>query len=258
MKYPSYFQGLSSNVRFYVLAASLLASIIVVSAFRLTIPSDQLFSIRTQQAYGLLSVVMLYIATILTPLSKLFAKPRPAWLEVLLFSRRAIGVSAAYFAVLHTGIVLFDQVGGLSGLFLLPPRFVVAFALGALALLVLLVMAATSFDTVIARLTFPRWKRLHRFIYPAVVLVIVHVWLIGTHAALLSTRLTVMIAIDVLAALEALRIARFATTKYKLNMESQAAIFLLVFGLMIGALYALPLVVRNYNTEHQTQHEQHL
>lgn len=194
-------------MRFYILCVAVLVSIAVASLLRLTIPEDRLFGIRTQQTFGLLAVILVYVAVLLTPLSKLIDR-RKAWLGRLLFSRRAIGVSAAYFALLHTLIVLFGQLGGLTGLALLPNSFQFAVWLGVAALAILLLMAATSFDKAIEKMTFRRWKWLHRFVYLAGVLIIVHVLLIGSHADEAWIVGASFAAIALLLVLEGLRVSK--------------------------------------------------
>jgi sulfoxide reductase heme-binding subunit YedZ len=248
-------QTLTNNSRFYILVSSVLLSVAVVCGARLTIPSDQLFLIRSQQIYGLIAVILLYLATILTPLSKLWHDKKI--MPLLLFSRRAIGVSAAYFAILHTIIVLVYQADGWSGLSLLPTRFKVAFILGGGALLILTLMALTSFDKAIAWMTFPRWKKLHRFVYPAGVLVIVHVWLIGTHAAYFGVRVAGLVPLALLFGLESVRIARTYAAQYKLDADARLAIGVLAFGLMLGSLALLPLLTPNYHSQHAGVHESH-
>lgn len=234
----------------------MLLSIVVASWLRLTVPSDQLFAIRTQQVFGLASIVLLYVAVLLTPLSKL-AKNIPG-MPALLFARRAIGVSAFYFAALHTIIVLVGQVGGWSGILLLPSRFKFAFILGGIALLILMLMAATSFDKAIKAMTFPRWKFLHRFVYLAGITVIIHVWLIGTHAQYAWAKWGGLLLLALLFLLEAIRLAQTYAVKYKLDSESRLAVGALIFGLLLGALLLLPLTSPNYHAVHsEGLHETH-
>ena len=57
--------------------------------------SDQLFIIRLQQIYGLASIILWYLVVIIGPMGHIVGKHRTKHLE---FMRRAIGVSAFYFA----------------------------------------------------------------------------------------------------------------------------------------------------------------
>ena len=129
-------QNLPDNSRFYVLVFSVLLSIFVLCLLRVQISGDQLFSIRAGQAFGYISAVHLYLALVVSPLKKVVGGGR-RWVQNLEFSRRAIGVSAAYFAFLHAAVALWGQIGGFGGLTLLPERFVWSLAFGVIALVVL-------------------------------------------------------------------------------------------------------------------------
>lgn len=240
-------QSLTDNSRFYILMGAFLLSVMLVSGLRLMIPSDQLFSIRSQQLSGLVAVLLLYSAVILTPISKLV---KNGLVDRLLFARRAVGVSAAYFTVLHTIIVLATQSGGLSGLRLLPQRFQIAFILGGIATVILLLMAFTSFDRVIKKMTFRRWKMLHRFVYLAIALVIVHVWMIGTHASGSTARFYGALLLGLLFLLESIRLSRSLGKRFKLQTVRQWLLALVIFMTFQGSLLLLPLVSRNYHSDH--------
>lgn len=248
-----YFQNLHLNSRFYILAAAVLVSLLAACALRLMIAEDRLFGIRVQEVFGLLSVVLVYIAILLTPLSKLFDKTRP-WLSRLLFARRAIGVSAAYFALLHTLIALFGQLGGPGGLALLPGLFLSAVVMGIVALVILLLMAATSFDAVIKVMTFRRWKWLHRFVYLAGGLIIVHIWLIGSHARQPWIAWAAFAAIAVLLALESLRLGREVAAKWQLPQSEAWSTATALFIVMVLALLALPSLAESHGGGHHTSY----
>jgi DMSO/TMAO reductase YedYZ heme-binding membrane subunit len=83
---------------------SLLISLGVTAWLRLQISSDQLYYIRLEQVFGFIGLAFLYIALIISPLSLLFKQNQGV--KYMLFARRAIGVSAAYFAVLHASVAL--------------------------------------------------------------------------------------------------------------------------------------------------------
>ncbi len=239
---------LLANSRFYILATSLLLSILIAALLRAAIPGDELYYIRVEQVFGFVSVIFLYVAVILTPLSKLLGK-KPV-LQKILFARRAFGVSAAYFAILHVYIVMAEQIGGLSGLGLLPSRFVVSFILGFIALVILFLMASTSFDKAIELMTFKRWKQLHRFVYLAGVLVIIHIWMIGTHAETPNIKAISILALALLFGLEAKRIANTLSARFKLSQFRRNLLFYLTFVLLTGSLMLLPVISRNYHSEH--------
>ena len=232
---------------------SLLMSFVVFAALRIATVSDQLWLIRVEQTFGLFAVTYLYIALLISPLSYVVGKGR---LRHVIFARRGIGVSAAYFALLHGAVALWGQLGGLVALGYLPSFFQWSLVFGVVGLAVLLVMAATSFDAVISRMTYRRWKWLHRCIYVGSILILLHVWMVGTHVSYGFVQLAGFLALALLFGLEAWRIAgtlarRFAELQPK-EYFAVVAVSLWVVGLAL--LVSLPVVVQNY---HSTRHNDH-
>jgi sulfoxide reductase heme-binding subunit YedZ len=239
---------LHHNPRFYILASSVLLSVLVACWLRISIPGDQLFGIRLQQTLGLLAIIYWYITLLISPLQKQLSAA--SFMPFVVFSRRAIGVSAAYFALLHVFISLFGQIGGFSGISLLPPRFFVAITLGFTALLILLVMAATSFDKVISFMTFPRWKFLHRFGYPAGILAMLHVWMIGTHMSYLTLQIIAFILLTTLFWLESSRLATFIVKKYPRLTDKNLLLSSILWLIMTFGLLLLPQAIDNSTSHH--------
>lgn len=240
-----------NNIRFYVLVLSFLLSLLIASWLRLNIVSDRLFTIRLQQFYGFTAIAFWYLALIATPLSSVFGKE--GIMKHYLFSRRALGVSGAYFALLHACIGIVSQLGGISSIFNLPDRFRVAILFGFIGLLILLAMAATSFDKIIKLMTFKRWKWLHRLTYIAITLVLLHLWLIGTHLDSIIYRIIILSFISLLAILESWRIS--------LNIEKASGIKdskmrLIIFIAMSLAIVGLSIYVPNtINRYHDQTHK---
>jgi sulfoxide reductase heme-binding subunit YedZ len=88
--------------------------------------------------------------------------------------RRMLGLFAFFYALLHaTTYSLVDQRGNLRAIFadVTKRPFIIA---GFTAFLILIPLAATSTANAVRRLGFPRWKRLHRLVYLAGLLAIVH------------------------------------------------------------------------------------
>lgn len=167
------------NNRFWLLCFSGLLSLFVWVAVWQLVPDGELQVIRLEQIYGFISLTYLYFALLASPLTKAF--PNLPGKDTYLFLRRAIGVSSFYFASLHASIAFFGQLQGFAGVSFLSNKYSLALILGAVALVILFALAATSVDKIIDYMTFPRWKRLHRFIYAAGWLVLGHTVLIGTH-----------------------------------------------------------------------------
>lgn len=253
--------NLHRNSRFYILTGSILVSFALAAWLRMTIQSDRLYYIRAEQIFGFLSLLLWYFALIVTPLQKVFGK-KP-WIDLLQFSRRGFGVSAAYFAVLHIGISIWGQLGGIGQLVLLPDRFKVSFLLGAIAAAVLLIMAATSFDKVIKFLTMPRWKQIHRLGYTAGILALVHVWMVGTHVGRLNVSIVAFCLLAILFGLESYRISLAAASKWRLPRKNQIAVFLICWYFLSYSLALVPQILPNYHGERHSsednggQHETH-
>lgn len=124
--------------------------------------------------------ILLHIILSLGPLSRLNDRFLP-----FLYNRRHMGVSMFIVALVHAAFatVQFHTLGDLN-------PFVSIFvsgtaggissgvpfqAFGALALIILFMMAATSHDFWLTQLTAPIWKRLHMAVYIAYALLIAHV-----------------------------------------------------------------------------------
>ncbi len=110
----------------------------------------------------------LLIALAVTPVRLL-----TGWTDVARL-RRMLGLFAFTYAVLHllayTGI---DQGFDLAGLWddVVKRVFI---TLGMAAFVMLLLLAATSTDKMIRRLGGARWRALHRLVYPAAILGVIH------------------------------------------------------------------------------------
>ncbi len=108
----------------------------------------------------------------------LAATPLRRWTgwNVLLVHRRRLGLAAAGYALLHLlSYAVVDQ-GLLWSQILadvLKRPFITA---GMAAFVLLLPLAATSFDAAISRLGPRRWQRLHRLVYGATAVALLHFW----------------------------------------------------------------------------------
>lgn len=243
-------QSLLNNSRFYILCGSLLVSGIVFAWLRIAITNDQLFYIRTQQIFGLLCIVFWYGAMIISPLGYVIGKQRMKHVE---FARRAIGVSAFYFAALHSGVALWAQLGGPAQLQYLPELFRWSLIAGAGGLIILGVMAATSFNAVVNYMTPKRWKVLHRFVYAAGILVIIHIWSIGTHMAYTGVQIAAFVALVALLGLEFYRLAKVLNDKYfHLGKAEAVTIFITMWALGAALVLAIPSLIQNYHSAHES------
>ena len=107
-------------------------------------------------------------AMVLSPLLSLIG-PRP-WLSWLIQRRRALGLAAFGYAMLHLIFYIIDM-GNLDDM--LVEFLALGIWTGWAAMLFFVPLAVTSNDASMRALK-AGWKRLQRFVYPAAVLVLVH------------------------------------------------------------------------------------
>ncbi len=129
---------------------------------------------------GTCAFLLLTIILSIGPLARLDDRFLP-----LLYNRRHLGVTMSVVALAHgvLSLVQFHAFGDLNPLvsvLVSPGRWegVAGFPfqpLGLAALVILLLMAATSHDFWLANLTAPTWKRLHMLVYVAWALLVLHV-----------------------------------------------------------------------------------
>jgi DMSO/TMAO reductase YedYZ heme-binding membrane subunit len=244
---------LLNNSRFYILASSVFISLIVISYVRLQASSDQVFYIRSEQLFGLLSIMYWYVALIISPLGYVVGKQR---LVHLAFARRAIGVSACYFAALHISIAIWGQLGGISGITHLPDSFKLSMTGGFIAFIILFLMAMTSFDKIISFMTFRRWKWLHRLVYAGGILAVLHIWSVGTHLSFSPVQICAFIALSLLIGLESFRLITLAAKEYT-ELQSKDYFYTLVITIWLAgsvALFAIPGLIKNYHNSHHNTH----
>ncbi len=171
-------QGNASWIRHFVLAA---ASAVLVAVFWATRP-NWVAEMRLWKAVGDASYLLLLAAVTLGPLSKLLPQTR-SWLRW----RRQIGIWFAITAALHATLILngwarwslrrflgYEFVPQLGREARLEPGFGLANLIGTAALLLALVLAATSSDRAIRRLGRPAWTWLHRLAETVLVLSLLH------------------------------------------------------------------------------------
>jgi nitrite reductase/ring-hydroxylating ferredoxin subunit/DMSO/TMAO reductase YedYZ heme-binding membrane subunit len=132
------------------------------------------------RALSTCAFLMLTLVLSIGPLARLNVRFLP-----LLYNRRHFGVSLFFIALLHAALAIFWYhafgVGNpIDSVFSSGGRYdsvvnVPFQAYGALALLCLFLLAATSHDYWNANLGAPLWKAIHMFVYPAYALIVVHI-----------------------------------------------------------------------------------
>src|SRR6266704_197451 len=139
--------------------------------------TDEILLIR---AFGAAAFVLLHVILCIGPLCRLNKKFLP-----MLYNRRHAGVTMSLLALIHaTLVVITYHAGGdtnpilsiFKGSPLTGSVAGVPFQpFGCVALVILLLMAATSHDFWLANLSAPVWKSLHMLVYLAYGLLILHV-----------------------------------------------------------------------------------
>src|SRR6266853_4735032 len=139
--------------------------------------TDEILLIR---AFGAAAFVLLHIILCIGPLCRLNPKFLP-----LLYNRRHAGVTMCLLALIHAALVVLTYHAGgdtnpILGIFVSTP-ITGPFAgvpfqpFGFFALVILVLMAATSHDFWLANLSAPVWKSLHMLVYAAYGLLVLHV-----------------------------------------------------------------------------------
>ena len=137
-------------------------------------------SILIMRALGACAIVLLHVILAIGPLARLSDRFKP-----LLYNRRHFGVITAVIGLLHGGFALmwyhgFGTINPIASAIGGYGNYGVAIefpfeSLGFIALVILLIMAATSHDFWLTRLTPPIWKTLHMSVYVAYAALVGHV-----------------------------------------------------------------------------------
>lgn len=132
------------------------------------------------RAFGAAAFVLLHVILCIGPLCRLDRRFLP-----LLYNRRHAGVTMAFLSLIHAALVVVTYHAGgdtnpILSIFKGSPITAsiagVPFQpFGFFALVILLLMAATSHDFWLANLSAPVWKSLHMLVYAAYALLVLHV-----------------------------------------------------------------------------------
>lgn len=179
-----------------------------------------LFYIRLTEAYGIIGIIYLYFSLIISPFYAVFSDY--PFISLVRLARRPIGQGAFIFGFLHGTIALFKLLGGIEGLFFITGKDLYAILAGICALFLLTVLGITSFDWAIRLLGGKQWKSLHQATYVVGVLVVIHVFLTGSHFRNTSGHVSkiAIVAIGYLVFLEFLRIVKW----WKMKQLKQQAL----------------------------------
>lgn len=150
--------------------------------------------------WGLIACLILAVGLSFSPLRVLW--PRAEWIQALNRHRRLVGVAACVYALLHFAIQAWYVWDPELQFTVLAKELRKPFQLaGLVALLILVVLAVTSLNWMVRKLGARHWKRLHRLVYLAALLVAYHqaaarkvfplqvVWIFGPLIALQAARI---------------------------------------------------------------------
>lgn len=169
---------LLKNIRFYILCFSLFLSLFFYVFYQVRVDPSYTFIHNLIHTYAIIAALYLYLALLIGPFCYNF---KTKFNSKIIKGRRAIGVSAFYFATLHLLLSFFGEFGGLPGILASEGKILLAILLAFTAYIILFFMAATSFDFMIKFMTFKRWKLLHRLIYMGAIFILIHALILGEH-----------------------------------------------------------------------------
>lgn len=222
------------STTFVILFASILFSLVITSYVLVTVSSEGLQIIRLTQAYGLTAFTLLYSTLLITPLCSVFAKTR-------LFStaQPALGIATLYFAMLHSSIAFFGQLGGFAGLPFLSNDYILAISASATAETILIIFIALAYDRLTGWLSPAIRKAFQHLLYFAGILILLHILLLGTHfqdLTSIASRL-VYIGLAIFILLEAIRIDRWLKHTFKIPQYAGFATVFLGSAVIASGIY---------------------
>jgi len=155
-------QILSSRYFFWALLA------LPALPMMISLSSDPGVAEKLLHPSGEFSARFMIIAMMITPLRMIF--PKAGWLNWLMRRRRALGVAAFLYAVLHLVLYVMEK-GALAPM--LAEFMELGIWTGWLAFAIFVPLGLTS-NNISQRWLLKKWKSLQRFVYPAAVLTLAH------------------------------------------------------------------------------------
>ena len=196
-------------------------SVNIAGIVQLVVPAGSTQEIHLEESYGFIAIALLYAAMLISPLYKVFIGL--PFKSALFHARRAIGALAFYYAMLHVLLTFFVQLKGFAGIAYYDPTYQLSLLLGLVSLVILTILAATSFDVVVRRMGHPQWKLLHRLVYVAGIAVLIHMVLIGTHFLTVGAiGWIVYAAVTFLVVIESIRIVKVVQTRSTVMEKGKA------------------------------------
>lgn len=181
----------------------------VVSLVDLLVVSDVLKTIRITQIFSLLALTFLYLTLLISPMLHSF--PRLPFASELKFLKKYLGISAFFFALLHSVNAMQNQLGGLVGLTYLSNNFLFAILLGMFSSLILSLLFLISFQKIRNKLSPKLLNIINRSLYLGSITIVIHALMIGSHFEDLSEFIPqiFIILILILLILESIRLDNY-------------------------------------------------
>lgn len=186
--------------------------------------------------YSALTGLFLLFVTLVPGLVRAYAPNLPIT-PLLITARKALGLSAFGFIALHVIIGFFHNLGGsLSAILYLPPINRGGLVLGTIAFIILSIMAITSINSIIRWLGSLRWKRIHRFVYLAILFAVTHALFLGSHFSrvLAPIPLMVLIATFIFTLLEVSATAHYLVRTESKRSEKTNQLYYTGLALIVG------------------------
>lgn len=168
-----------------IVTASLVLALLIYVWFVKTVPLEIARVTQLSQWYGLLSLLWLYLALLLSPLY--FAFPSLPGRKPVTQAVGSLVLVTFIYATLHGAFSFFGELGGFAGLGFLNTTYLVAITLSFTAWILLALVAAKYTPRLADKISPTRRRQFGQFIYVTGLLVFIHVLLLGTHFTDLST-----------------------------------------------------------------------
>jgi sulfoxide reductase heme-binding subunit YedZ len=158
--------GRFSPLKLTVVVALGMPAVLVAWRFQAHALGAEPFNAAIHQ-FGNWTIKLIFLALAVTPVRRLLD-----WRGILTL-RRMIGVAAFTYAVTHLALYALDQSWDLAKV-ASEIALRIYLTIGFVALVILAALAATSTDGMVRRLGARRWRALHRWVYVAAALAVVH------------------------------------------------------------------------------------
>ena len=166
------------HARTLIYAAATIAAVGVTIASLQGSPDLGRTLVAARQLFGLWALGLLLGSMMLGPLTAVL--PWLPWKSSLMYGRRAVGVSALFFGLVHSACYVWSVLLRNWHEFYTPGvLWVAGLVLGAVAMADMVALGVTSRNAAVQKMGGRKWKRLHSTVYVALGVVLVHSLFVG-------------------------------------------------------------------------------